>query len=213
VSVGITAASAPQTPTAGVWWWDMKHQLFKMPVLQVGASPASCWLAVGPDAWHMPGYNVAAAWLHPGDCVRFSYSAGAGLYDCTPMEPCTTRVTHGRDLRANWTWRNIYGFVQATIAPNHFGPILTYGLGHARVYWPDVVSGPGSGAASNRVFYPLSPSSQYTACMRPPMSGDTQDNALYVATGLATPDTNVTSATNPLCPVFVKLPAGQFQKT
>lgn len=204
----VTAASSPPTFNENVWWFDQTRQLLKMPVAMVDASPASLYLSVGPDAWHFPGYNVCDYELKRGTLVRFSYEEGAGLYDCSPMEPLTTTVTGNRMVRVRPELRNVYGFLQEDTAPNTFGPVLTYGFGHARVEWNTVASAVGS--HYNTRAFELMPSSGVSGYMQgtPPGAAPSLFDAVC-AMGLAQPETLGVSV---LCPIFCNLPMGKNQE-
>lgn len=206
--VGLTVASAVTLPSDQyTWWWDQTEQLLKFPVLSVGASPASFWMAAGPDRWDFPGFNVSAEPIQRGAVVRWSYAAGAGEYDCTPCEPIVSNITGGRTLKATPEARNLYGIAQATIGPGEFGPIMCRGFGHALVHWSSV-HGLFNSILNNKHF-PLVASSAYTGYLSaPPRTGGPIMNMHHVATGLARPETAGVSV---LGPVYCAFPAGQCQ--
>lgn len=135
VAAGVTSASLAPALQEAVFWYDQTEQLLKWPVLQVGASPASFYMAVGPDSWQFPGFNAAVGTIPKGQIVRFSLGEGAGPYDITHMEPFPTN--HTLTFALGWAGmkslaqlRNAYGVAAATIAPNEFGPVCTFGLTH-----------------------------------------------------------------------------------
>jgi hypothetical protein len=138
VAAGLTAASVAPAISEGVLFYDLTEQLLKLPMTKVGDSAASFYMAVGPDSWQFPGFNVADTIIPRGSLVRFSYSPAAGPYDITHMEPFPTN--HTLTFSLGWAGmkslkqlRNAYGIAEATIAPNEFGPVCTYGLAHALV--------------------------------------------------------------------------------
>lgn len=208
MGAAITAASSPPSFTTSLWWYDQTNQLLKVPVSTIGASPASLYLAVGPDAWHYPGYNICSYTLPKGTLVRFSYEPDAGIYDCTPMEPLTTTVTGNRLLRCRPELRTAYGFIQDDTAPNGFGPVLSYGFGHCLVHWNTVASYVGS--IWNTKAFELLPSSAVTGYMQatPPAANPCRYDAVC-AMGLAQPEATNVSV---LCPIFANLPMGKSQK-
>lgn len=203
--VSITAASEAPTFSTDLWWFDQTDQLLKIPLTDVGGSPASCYLAVGPDSWHYPGFNVASDTIRKGELLRFSYSPGAGIYDITPMEPVTTNVTSNACLRCWPQLRNMYGIAGTTIAPGEFGPVVCKGFAHAIVDFETWYE--RTGTYTNRYTQVLHPSTQYTGTFASiPVGELTTDFADTVALGLTNPEATGVSV---LGPVFCEFPAGR----
>lgn len=207
-AVSVTAASSPPaTLTDTAWWFDQTEQLMKVPVTYVGSSPASFFMSIGPDRWDTPGLNMASDTMAKGEIVRFSYSAGAGIYDCTFMEPNPTWYTATAWLRKIPELRSAYGVVAATIPPGEFGPITTMGFVHVKVdYLSCAVR---TSACRMNYAPPLFIHTSMTATAMGPATYVSPDEHLATIFGvaLALPGQGNTAATQ-LCPAFVRFPLG-----
>lgn len=198
-----TQSDAPATLTSTRWWWDQTEQLLKLPLVLVGASPASCYLAVGPDSWHYPGFNAGTKSIRRGDLVRWSYSS-AGPYDVTSMEPVPSQVTHTQMLRTVPQLTNLAGIAAATILAGQFGPICAYGFAHA---WVDLKTVDSyRNTWQNSYASELVPSSQYTGTLQAPLGVAPEKRADVVAMLLARPESTGMTF---MCPVFCMFPPGK----
>jgi hypothetical protein len=206
--VSITAATlAPSVLQDTTWWYDQFDQLLKMPVTYVGSTPASFYMSVGPDRWDAPGYNIASVTLAKGYVVRFSYSAGAGIYDCTYMEPNPTWYTATPWLRKIPELRSVYGIAAADIPPGQFGPVTTMGFVHVKV---DYLScGPRTSACKMNYAPTLFIHTSATGVAMGPATFVSPDEHLVTMVGVALsmPGVGNTAATQ-LCPAFVRFPLG-----
>ncbi len=206
-AVGVTAASSPLIELKNnLWWWDQTEQLMKLPITQLGDSAASFWMSIGPDRWDYPGFNVSSDWINRGDVVRWSYSPAADLYDITHMEPTPTWYTSSSYLRSVAQLFSAYGIATATIAPQQFGPVATFGFVHAKIDWNAVYQ-----YANNLDMdkaWSLFLCTQYTAtlyCINAALAA--QHCSLYVGETLNAPGTNDTTCTI-LGAIMTRFPLG-----
>ena len=134
----ITAVSlAPDLPTdASTLWYDLTHELLKVPLTAVGSSACSVWLSVGPDAWQVPVYNGNAYTLAAGKLCSYNTNG------VEPVAGYTPNTQSPRDflvaMRASSNIRGYAGVVQEDIAPGGFGPLTWYGFAYVDVDLGDV---------------------------------------------------------------------------
>lgn len=197
------SSEAPATLTRTRWWYDQTEQLLKIPLTEVDGSPASCYLSVGPDSWHYPGFNAGDDAIRKGELLRWSYSS-TGVYDVVSMEPVTSQVTHTAQLRTVKQLTTLCGVAAATIAAGEFGPVCAYGFAHAWVDLSTVDAYRNSYLNNNAS--ELVPSSEYTGTLQAPLGIAPEKRADVVAMVLARPET--TNATY-MCPVFCMFPPGK----
>lgn len=119
--------------TSSVWWFDQDLQLLRVPIVAVGGSPCSLWLAVGPDCLETPVYNATANVYPRGSVVSYATS---GIYDVELTVPrITTNTSYGllvAELRQNSNMRSLAGVLQATLSQGQWGCAAVRGVCYTR---------------------------------------------------------------------------------
>lgn len=199
----LAASSFPTQITAGTWWWDQTHQVLRIPVESVGGSPASMWLAVGPDSWECPVFNRTGGTLPRGAVVGWSRAAGCGPYDIDYLPPASaamlvaTFANSMQALRTDPAMRAGLGALQYTLLNGQFGQVVWRGFGYASV--EDTYN-----AAAGQVAYMVGMCTAYTGTL-----GNTTGaggNAAALACGFQTLHPATTFPAPILLPVFLWFP-------
>jgi len=102
----------------------------------IGATPVSCWIALGPDAWDMPALNIGPDTINMGEAVVWA----AAVTSVTDTAFLVTRMPQTSALAGGiYEWRHNRaesawwcGAAQATIPPGKWGPVRVQG-------WADVL--------------------------------------------------------------------------
>ncbi len=195
-------------------WWDKTEQLLKVPITNLEGSPASFWMSIGPDSWHMPAYNITDQILAKGTFVCFSWST-TGRFDIQPMVPSPNTYGRVRQARANVYLRNMCGVLQTTLASNQFGPMCVqgyaYGLYDARQ------SAYATGVQNNALRY-VRPSTCYTGVSEDIAVGGSRASSVDILGYLLAFPEQGAAASYPvgaptLLPMFVVFPWGTTDLT
>jgi hypothetical protein len=209
-----TAATNPPTvPTDGnMIWWDMGHQVMKVPVNSVGSSACSMWMSIGPDSWEMPVCNVCADTLARGTVVSFSSNSAHGFYAVEPLKPMLavsntiigyyTHMVHSSNLRG------MCGVLQATAISGQIVPCVYRGFGYARV---EGYAGLAAGNDKDRNWgHTAAMSTAYTGMLRTYIAGYhyllTKKHPEFVGGILCHPTPGAACPDGTLLPCFIQFP-------
>lgn len=155
--------------TSSIWWFDQDLQLLRVPIVAIGGSPCSLWLAVGPDCLETPVYNASVNTYPRGAVVSY---APTGIYDVELTRPRqNTSASFGSvvaEFRKDTNIRAMAGLLQATLSPNQWGCAAVRGVCYTyvrtvaasentNVVYRTVMSTAYTGACDHRLYFNCNP--------------------------------------------------------